>query len=159
MKKRIFEKRLSRFLESYDYRAATFLGTYGVYKVYMPDRSHLGTYIGLPELALINGRDIFMADGEETADIINYFDRKNGVACACDNCEKDDCSDCDACDKVGNARMETEYATLSSDGTIFYADVRYDDYPSCCFYVSDRKNQIGKKRRRRSWPRGKGVAL
>ena len=161
MKKRIFEKRLDRFLESYDYRATTFSGTYGVYKVYMPERSHLGTYIGLPELVLINGRDIFMADGEEAADIINYFDRKNGVACACDDCEKDDCSDCDAydkcdkyggrdCDKVGNARTETEDATLSSDGTIFYDDGRYDDYPSCCFYVSDRKNQIGKKRRRRS---------
>ncbi len=158
MKKRIFEKRLNRFLECYDYRFATFLGAYGVYKVYEPDRSHLGIYIGLPELVMVNGRNIFMVDGEESADILKYFNLKNGVACACDYCKKENCDDCDVReqrDACNNAETETELcheqdATLTPDGKIIYADGRYDDYPSCCFYVSDRKNQTGKKRRRRS---------
>lgn len=156
MKKRIFEKRLNRFLESYDYRTATFSGMYGVYKVYMPDRSHLGIYIGLPELVLVNGRNIFMVDGYEAADIINYFNNKEGVACACDDCEKGDCACCDVCEKCGDCNSEkpgnnqTEDAIFNSDDTVIYADGRYDDYPSTCFYVNDRKNQTGKKRRRRS---------
>lgn len=111
MKKRIFEKRLNRFLECYDYRIATFLGAYGVYKVYEPDRSHLGIYIGLPELVMVNGRNIFMVDGEESADILQYFDLKNGVACACDYCEKENCDDCDAReqrDACNNAETEPE---------------------------------------------------